>query len=148
MQAQHMILHDSASGQLVQATIPSINLSSSAALQNLLQPQASSHPSSSSHLQEDFPFPQSRPRSCQRQSPSPNYHPRSLSPRGGISDPRRYDDWRYEDRRRYNDQRYSSRRYRDRHFNNNRHQDHQRSESQRCDERRQDAIHVEKKCGG
>jgi hypothetical protein len=41
LQAQHMIIHDSSSGQLVEATVPSIDFSQLAALRNLLQLQPS-----------------------------------------------------------------------------------------------------------
>jgi hypothetical protein len=48
LQAQHLIIHDSSSGQLVEATMPSINFSQSAALQNILHPQTSSQSDSPS----------------------------------------------------------------------------------------------------
>jgi hypothetical protein len=79
LQAQHMIIHDSSSGQLVEATVPSIDFSRSVALQNILHPQASSSQSSSSRVRNNSPPRLSRPRSHRRWSPSPGYCPCSIS---------------------------------------------------------------------
>jgi hypothetical protein len=97
LQAQHMVIHDSSSGQLVEATVPSIDFSQSVALWNILQSQTSAPQNSPSCAREDSPL-GSGQRSHRRWSPSPEYRPHSVSPR------------RYEDQRR-RDRQYESRRY-------------------------------------
>jgi hypothetical protein len=55
LQAQHMIIHDSSSNQLVEASIPSIDFSQSAALQNILCPQVPARRNSPPRAREDSP---------------------------------------------------------------------------------------------
>jgi hypothetical protein len=126
--SQHMIIHDSSSNQLVEAQIPSLDFSRSAALQAVLRPQAATPSESRSRAREASP----------ERSEQSRYRRRSPSPLDYSRD-RRYDDRRYEERR------YSNR-PEERQFEPRRHEERRYSE-RRQDDRRSDDRYVHRRHG-
>jgi hypothetical protein len=78
LQAQHLVIHNSSSGKLVEATVPSIDFSQSAALQNLLLPTLA-QAQGPSRSQDNSPPGRPEGRGYQQRSPASNYPPRSRS---------------------------------------------------------------------
>ena len=68
MQAQHLVIHDSSSNQLVEAIIPSLDFSQSATLQNVLHSQARN---SERPLHDHVTTPLPRARSCEATDTDP-----------------------------------------------------------------------------